>query len=232
MKNGLEKLNLTDYKPLREVVFETLRNAIVKGNLKPGERLMEIQLAEKLGVSRTPVREAIRKLELEGLVVMVPRKGAYVADVSLKDILDVLEIRSYLEGLAAFLAAQRITEKESKKLEKKLAEFRKCFEDENLNCLVQKDIELHDVIFNASKNERLTALVDGLREQVQRFRITYIMNYNKGDSIMEQHEKIVGAILSGECEEARKQAQEHIETARDYIIEHSKDKLDPDDIWE
>ena len=85
--DNLTKINLDNYKPLRDVVFENLREAILEGKLEPGQRLMEVQLAEQLGVSRTPVREAIRKLELEGLVVMLPRKGAYVADVSLKDIL-------------------------------------------------------------------------------------------------------------------------------------------------
>lgn len=97
---NLTKLNLDNYKPLRDVVFENLREAILEGKLKPGQRLMEVQLAEQLGVSRTPVREAIRKLELEGLVVMLPRKGAYVANMSLKDIMDVLEVRASLEGLA------------------------------------------------------------------------------------------------------------------------------------
>ena len=108
--DNLTKINLDNYKPLRDVVFENLREAILEGKLEPGQRLMEVQLAEQLGVSRTPVREAIRKLELEGLVVMLPRKGAYVADVSLKDIIDVLDIRSPVEGLAAYLAADRITE--------------------------------------------------------------------------------------------------------------------------
>ena len=78
--DSLTKLNLDNYKPLRDVVFENLRSAILEGKLKSGQRLMEVQLAEQLGVSRTPVREAIRKLELEGLVVMLPRKGAYVSD--------------------------------------------------------------------------------------------------------------------------------------------------------
>ena len=86
-------VSMNEYLPLRDVVFNTLRQAILRGELKPGERLMEIQLANKLGVSRTPVREAIRKLELEGLVLMIPRKGAEVADISEKSLKDVLEVR-------------------------------------------------------------------------------------------------------------------------------------------
>ena len=127
--DNLTKLNLDNYKPLRDVVFENLREAILEGKLEPGQRIMEVQLAEQLGVSRTPVREAIRKLELEGLVVMLPRKGAYVADMSLKDIIDVLEIRSSLEGLAAYLAADRITEEGVERLKAIAEDFKQSIWD-------------------------------------------------------------------------------------------------------
>ena len=93
MERRLLPVKLDSYQPLREVVCETLREAIISGVLRPGERLMEIQLAEELGVSRTPVREAIRKLELEGFVIMIPRRGTYVADLSIKDINEVFEVR-------------------------------------------------------------------------------------------------------------------------------------------
>ena len=102
-------VDMNEYLPLRDVVFNTLRQAILKGELKPGERLMEIQLANRLGVSRTPVREAIRKLELEGLVLMIPRKGAVVAEITIKDLEDVLEVRGVLEILAVQNACQNIT---------------------------------------------------------------------------------------------------------------------------
>ena len=103
-------MKINEYLPLRDIVFQTLRKAILTGELEPGERLMEIQLGEKLGVSRTPIREAIRKLELEGLVVMVPRKGAQVAHFTEKDIQDVLEVRAALEALAARIACKRMDE--------------------------------------------------------------------------------------------------------------------------
>ena len=91
-----QEINATmnEYLPLRDVVFQTLRQAILRGELEPGERLMEIHLADRLGVSRTPIREAIRKLELEGLVVMIPRRGAIVASITEKDLKDVLMLRS------------------------------------------------------------------------------------------------------------------------------------------
>lgn len=99
------QVSMDEYLPLRDVVFNTLRQAILRGELKPGERLMEIQLANKLGVSRTPIREAIRKLELEGLVLMIPRKGAEVAEITEKSLKDVLEVRRALEELAVEIAS-------------------------------------------------------------------------------------------------------------------------------
>ena len=106
------------YLPLREVVFRTLRKEILEGKLQPGERLMEIPLAEQIGVSRTPVREAIRMLEQEGLVMMVPRRGAFVAQMQEKGLIEVLEVRRVLEELTAELAAKRITHEQIEALEK------------------------------------------------------------------------------------------------------------------
>src|SRR5574344_2068817 len=123
MERRLLPVKLDSYQPLREVVCETLREAIISGVLRPGERLMEIQLAEELGVSRTPVREAIRKLELEGFVIMIPRRGTYVANLSIKDINDVYEIRISLDVLAAGLAAERIEPEEIAELNRLLLEI-------------------------------------------------------------------------------------------------------------
>ena len=106
---GQFQVDMNEFLPLRDVVFNTLRKAILTGQLKPGERLMEVHLADRLGVSRTPIREAIRKLELEGLVVMIPRRGAMVASITEKDLKDVLEVRLTLEMLAGEVACERIT---------------------------------------------------------------------------------------------------------------------------
>lgn len=104
----MSMMNDDEYLPLRDVVFNTLRQEILTGKLKPGERLMEIHLANKLGVSRTPIREAIRKLELEGLVIMIPRRGAEVAQITLKNLKDVMEVRRALDVLAIELACERM----------------------------------------------------------------------------------------------------------------------------
>ncbi len=120
MVQHLKQIPLDSYRPLRDVVVDNLRQAIVSGQFPAGMRLMELQLAEKMGVSRTPVREAIRKMELEGLVVMIPRRGAYVADISIKDINEVYEIRTALDVLAAGLAAERIDDDEIREMKELL----------------------------------------------------------------------------------------------------------------
>ena len=218
MENDFLELKLDNYKPLREIVFESVRGAIISGVLKPGERLMEVQLAEKLGVSRTPIREAIRKLELEGLVIMMPRKGAYVADLSLKDITDVLEIRAALEGLAAGLAALRITDEEIEELELTALQFHQALEADDFDMIVQKDIEFHDRIFKATRNDKLLQITNNLREQVQRFRIMYINKSNKSKDLAKEHYEIAEAISKRNIDMAEKIAKRHIENAEKYIL--------------
>jgi DNA-binding GntR family transcriptional regulator len=163
-------VKLDTYKPLREVVFDAVREAIIDGVLRPGERLMESQLAEQLGVSRTPVREAIRKLELEGFVVMIPRKGAYVAGISLKDIADVFEVRAALEALATVLAAERITEEELEELERILVRKAEIIEQQEIELFIESDKKFHEILYRASRNQRLIQILTNLQDEVHRFR--------------------------------------------------------------
>ena len=222
MAGKLSKVNLNDYKPLREVIFNTIREAIIVGELKPGERLMEVQLAEKMGVSRTPVREAIRKLELEGLVDMLPRKGAHVADLSVKDIMDVLEVRSTLDGLASSLSAARITGEEIKELKHLLSQFENCIEKNSTQGIIKKDVEFHDIIYRSSRNDKLIQISNNLREQVQRFRVIYIKDYSSSKELVKEHADILKAISDRNSEAAMKYAQNHIRNQEETIIKAIK----------
>ena len=225
MAGKLSKVNLNDYKPLREVIFSTLREAIIIGELKPGERLMEVQLSEKMGVSRTPVREAIRKLELEGLVDMIPRKGAHVASLSVKDIMDVLEVRASLDGLATALSAARITEEELKDLKHVYTQFANYAEKENLQGAIKKDVEFHEIIYRSSRNEKLIQIANNLREQVHRFRVIYLKDYSSSKELVKEHADIYEAILSRDAEAAESFANKHIRNQEEAIIKSLK-KLD------
>jgi DNA-binding GntR family transcriptional regulator len=169
-----------------------------------------VQLAEKMGVSRTPVREAIRKLELEGLVDMIPRKGAHVAELSIKDIMDVLEVRASLDGLAASLASERITDDELKELKHINDQFATYIEKENLNGSIKKDVEFHDIIYRSSRNDKLISILNNLREQVQRFRVIYIKDYSSPNNLIKEHSEILETLSNRDSESARNSAKSHI----------------------
>lgn len=162
---------VNEYMPLRDVVFKTLRQAILKGDMVPGERLMEIQLAKKLGVSRTPIREAIRKLELEGLVTMVPRKGAEVAGITEKNLRDVLEVRRALEELAIELACERIHEDMVTELVAAERDFKDATAGSDAIKIARMDEKFHDIIFQATENDKLVQMLNNLREQMYRYRL-------------------------------------------------------------
>ena len=204
------EMTIDEYLPLRDVVFNTLRRAILKGELEPGERLMEIALANKLGVSRTPIREAIRKLELEGLVVMIPRKGAEVARITEKDLRDVLEVRTSLEKLAIELACDRVTEEDISDLKLACKDFEESFSKDDLTTIAEKDVAFHDIIFRATKNARLIQILNNLREQMYRYRLEYLKDTQSHNRLVEEHQKIVDAIIDKNKEEAVRLIQEHI----------------------
>ena len=196
------EVNMNEYLPLRDVVFNTLRKAILRGELKPGERLMEIQLANKLGVSRTPIREAIRKLELEGLVLMIPRKGAEVAQITEKNMQDVLEVRKALEELSVQLACERITPEQVEEMKMAAEDFRKVLKSGDVTKIAEADVKFHDIIFAATNIQRLITLLNNLREQMYRFRVEYLKQKECYPQLLEEHDKLIALISGGEVEEA------------------------------
>lgn len=224
MERRLPPIKLDSYYPLREVVSEALRQAIHNGMLKPGERLMEIQLAEELGVSRTPIREAIRRLELEGFLVMVPRRGTYVADISIKDINEVYEIRTALDVLAAGLAAERITEEELEQLERLLVEISENIEKNDPEGIVNADGKFHDILYRASRNDRLVGIINNLREQITRFRSISMAYPGRLQNTLEEHRRLVEAIGQRDPEQAMQYAREHLENAEQTLLNDLNDR--------
>ena len=215
------KVNMNEYLPLRDVVFNTLRQAIITGEFAPGERLMEIALANRLGVSRTPVREAIRKLEL---VVMIPRKGAEVAKITEKDLRDVLEVRSSLEELAAELAAERMNDEVKEKLEKALKEFEEAIESDDNAAIADSDVDFHDVIFEATGNARLIQIINNLREQMYRYRLEYVKDTEYHTVLLNEHRELAKAMVEGRKEDARKIMKRHIDNQEMTVIRNIKEE--------
>ena len=223
MTNHFE-VNMDEYLPLRDVVFKTLRQAILKGELEPGERLMEIQLAERLGVSRTPIREAIRKLELEGLVLMIPRKGAEVAKISESNLRDVLEVRRSLEELAIDLACQRITAEELESLNKAEVDFKAAIGNGDAMQIAQTDEQFHEIIYNSTKNQKLVQILNNLREQMYRYRLEYIKDADKRQILMVEHEHILKALTLRHIQEAKMAVREHIDNQEITILKNLKEQ--------
>ncbi|BES66694.1 GntR family transcriptional regulator [Gottschalkiaceae bacterium SANA] len=215
-------LKIEQYQPLREVVFENIRSAIQSGELRPGERLMEVQLAESLGVSRTPVREAIRKLEKAGLVTISPRRGVYVAEISLEDTENILEIRGCLEGKAAELAATRISKEEQEALAICLQAFISYMDNNQMKEAMKKDVEFHRIIRQASRNQQLIQILEDLSEQVNRFRMVYLNDAAEAPSLPEEHTRILNAFIKGDPNETRRAMISHMKSVKSLILEGAR----------
>lgn len=212
------QIDMNEFLPLRDVVFNTLRKAILTGQLKPGERLMEVHLANRLGVSRTPIREAIRKLELEGLVIMIPRRGAEVAQITVKNLQDVLEVRRALDALSVELACDRITEEEILELRQACAAFEQATRGKDAAVIAKADVALHDIIVRATGNKRLQQLVNNLSEQMYRYRFVYIKDESQHEKLIAEHKEIFESILERNKERAERAAKLHIDHQEESII--------------
>lgn len=211
-------LEMNEYLPLRDVVFNTLRQAILRGELKPGERLMEIALSHRLGVSRTPVREAIRMLEQEGLVIMIPRKGAQVAEISQQDLIDVLEVRIGLEEIAVRFACQRMTEEELEELGQAVKEFEKAMQEDDLGELASADVKVHEVIYRGTHNQRLVQIISNIREQIYRYRVEYLKDVESRRTLVEEHYAVYRALAERNQEQAVKEIGVHIQNQQNAIL--------------
>lgn len=212
------QIQMNEFLPLRDVVFNTLRQAILTGELKPGERLMEIHLANKLGVSRTPIREAIRKLELEGLVTMIPRRGAEVAQITEKSMNDVLEVRRAVDALCVELACERISDEELERLRVACDEFAEQVKTKDVKKIAQADVALHNIIVEATGNQRLISLVNTLSEQMYRYRFEYIKDFTQHESLIEEHRVIYESIVKKDKKTAADAAKLHIDNQKKAII--------------
>lgn len=219
-REGMNRTMMNDdeYLPLRDVVFNTLRQEILTGKMKPGERLMEIHLANKLGVSRTPIREAIRKLELEGLVIMIPRRGAEVAQITWKSLKDVLEVRRALDVLAIELACERMNQEQIEQLHKACGDFKAATKTQDTRRIAEADVALHDIIVASTGNNRLIQLVNNLAEQMYRYRFEYLKDASQHEMLVQEHEGMYQSIVKKDKAAAASLVKKHIDNQEEAII--------------
>lgn len=210
--------DLQNHRPLREIVYEELKRQILVGEIAPGTRMMEVELADVMGVSRTPVREAIRKLEKEGLVTIEPRKGAYASNVSIKDMVDVLEVRQGLEGMAAAIASGKITETQKTELLQVVEKYKTAVASANIDEIIKYDEEFHSMIISISGNKTLMQVFSTVQELALRFRYIYYDDFNRYESMPREHQLIEEAIMSGDSEKARVAAGDHVSKLKEFIL--------------
>ena len=209
-------------KPLSDFIFDELREEILSGNLKPGERLMEIKYAKSLGVSRTPFREAVRKLEKEGLVTVLPRRGAHVSMLSVKDLCDVLDIRCALDMLAIEKFTENAKDADLMHLKSLIDSFARATEDDNLQQQASSDVDFHEYIYTHTGNERLVQIYYGLKDQLYRFRILYLKEVFEPSAVSEEHYKMLDAIRTKNADIAKQIASLHIQNQKNNLLKETK----------
>ncbi|SHM16747.1 DNA-binding transcriptional regulator, GntR family [Caldanaerovirga acetigignens] len=199
---------------LRNKIYQYLKNAILNGVYKPGESLIEMKIAKELGVSRTPVREAIRQLELEGLVSSIPNKGVIVEGVTEQDVEDIYTIRKMIEGLAARWAAEKITPEQLKELKDVVDLMEFYTKRGEIDKVSELDTRFHDIIFKACKSRPLESVLTNFHHFIQRARLVSIKSGGRAPVSLEEHKEIYTALEARDPEAAEKAMIKHVEKAR------------------
>ena len=219
------KQEVTDKYSLRGRVFHKLREDILNGKYKENEELREVAIGEELGVGRTPVREAFRQLELEGLIQIVPNKGAYVTGITAKDVKDIYMIRSSLEGMCARLATEHITPEQLEELEENvyIASFHAS--KGHMEQMTELDNRFHHILYEACDSKMLQNLLQDFHQYVIRIRKKTLSTKERGIASNEEHRQIMEAIRAGKPEEAERLATCHMNNAYDNMVKNGLHEL-------
>ena len=214
------KKEVTDKYSLRGRVFNKLREDILSGKYQDHEELKEVAIGEELGVSRTPVREAFRQLELEGLIQIVPNKGAYVTGITAKDVKDIYMIRSSLEGMCARLATENITEEQLEELEENvyLASFHAS--KGHMEQMTELDNRFHHILYEGCDSKMLEKLLQDFHQYVMRIRKKTLSTKERGIASNEEHRQIMEAIKAKNPDEAQRLANMHMNNAYDNMVKN------------
>lgn len=210
--------SLRQRKSLGQMVFENLRQAIVRGGIAPGTRLVENQIAEAQGISRTPVREAIHKLERERFIERLSHGGFKVLGLSRQDIVETFGIRSVLEGYAARLAALNHRADDLDPLEAKIDEFQRMLEKKQMRNLPELNTQFHDLLYTLSRSPRLIAMIDALRDHIYRYRQIILKNEQQARISNEDHRLMLHHIRRRDAERVEQLVREHIVRGQEMVL--------------
>lgn len=195
-----------------------MKESIVRGEIAAGTKLAETRLAQKLGVSRTPLREAINRLEQDGFVEIIPRRGAYVKKHSLQEILENLELREVLEGLAVRLASRHATPEMIRKMKACFQRFSERNVEGSISSYAHQNIRFHNLIIQASQNQKLIAIIRNLFDQMDMVRLHTIVLPGRARKSLSEHSAIIGYIEKGQAQKAEKNLRVHIADLRQAVL--------------
>jgi len=220
-----KSFKISDYELLSKKVYRVLKFRIIKGAFKPGDKLLESRIARQMGISRTPVREALRELAAEGLVKMNPNQAIIVNDISIKDLWEVLQIRGVLEGLAARLATALITEEKINELEACNENMDKLIAKNNILAIGKESNKFHELILDVCGNDRLAQIRKNLADQIYRFRNISLRIPGVPESSLKEHREITKALKQGDADKADALSKTHIANLLKNISSHEDEKL-------
>jgi DNA-binding GntR family transcriptional regulator len=218
--------------PLREQVTDVLREAILDFRLRPGERLVERDLIEKTGVSRATIREVLRQLTAEGLVTVIPQRGAVVVELTRKEAADLYEVRTMLEGLAARLFAERASDEQVKELREQVDVLRSAFDeldsaDQRIQTMLDVKDRYYDVFLAGCGNDQIRSIHEGLQARVRLMRATSLGQPDRPGQTLTEIDAVVTAIEARDPDAAEKAAKTHVERAAEQglegLMQHSED---------
>ncbi|ODA41953.1 GntR family transcriptional regulator [Desulfosporosinus sp. BG] len=224
MTHQFSPIKFDDMGHIRDSVFSILRNAILDKKLEPGQRLVERNIAEQLGVSRTPVREAIRKLELERLVTHIPRKGVVVSGFTKADIVEILLIRTSLEALICNIAATKIKPRELERLDLLAMQIFDEHRKGNFKKSNQLNDKFHEIIYRAAESPRLYDFLDTLREYITKFTQVAYSKPGRPEEAWEEHKTIIEALRNHDSSGADVAAKRHVENSNKAFLEMAFEK--------
>jgi len=222
MKN---KLKMENYELLNQKTYRILKQAIVRGDLAPNSKLALNEIAKSLGISNTPVREAINKLSSEGFVKIIPNKGIIVKEVNIDDLQEILHIRTFLDGLIAKLAAKKITDKEIVNMMEIINKMEYCVKEDDRLAYNDLDIKFHDFLLNITKNNKLKEIYNNLIVHTHKFRIRTLKIPDRMGKSLKEHKEIALKIKERNSDEANRVSQTHIESILRSIEEDEKKKV-------
>ena len=214
------KIKIDEPKLLSEDIAESIKSAIIKGKFKPGEKISEGELAESMGISRTPLREAFRKLENEGFIEIIPRKGAVVVDIDAEEAINLYEIKSTLEGLAARLATRNMKEKDIARLEKINEELKELIDQNDLESFYRVHTRFHAGFVKLCGNKRLIQMISNLNDHFNRFGIISLTLPGQFEKAIEQHAQIIDAFKGGDQSLVEEKVKTNVMTGGRVLVQH------------